>query len=82
MTANRTTGALAREIRDRLTEAQARGPSAPLPAAPSPDPTNQQRVTKDGRLVRPGEPIPTDERGNPVPTSIVPDGTFHSEVRP
>lgn len=77
---NGSVGGLAREIQRRLSEAQ--GAPAPEAAAhPSPPPTQPDnqglRVTKDGRIVRPGEAVPVDEQGNPVAFHAIPDATFH-----
>lgn len=72
----RTTGEAEREIRARLEELQDAGGAARVPT------TNEAPgivVTKDGQMVPPGAPIPTDAAGNPVPTTLVPAAEFHGE---
>lgn len=70
---------LAREIQRRLSQAQ--GEPATAESAAQPRPATQEseglRVTKDGQIVQPGQPVPLDAEGNPVSFSRIPDATFH-----
>lgn len=74
---NRTASAAAREIQARLAAAQEAEPQSPPPP-----PAQGIVVTKTGHVIPPGEPIPTDENGKPVATSLVPEATFHGTVKP
>lgn len=73
---NGTVGGLAREIQRRLADAQ--GPADQPSSTAAPQENQTLRVTKSGVLLQPGQEAPRDENGNPVPTTSIPDATFHS----
>lgn len=77
----RNVSGIAREIQDRLRSA--RGPTQPEASAansekPPTEGANTHHVTKDGRLVRPDEQLPTGANGQPVSFSSLPAATFHA----
>jgi hypothetical protein len=77
MSNERPVSALAREIRERLAQAQgSQAPAGAAPAATPTEPNDSLRVTKDGRLLQPGEPVPPDAGA----VSVVPDATFHTNA--
>jgi hypothetical protein len=74
---DRPVSAVAREIQERLAQAQ----GAPAPAAAPAPAQSELRVTKTGELLPPGTEVPKDENGNPVAFSVVPAATFHARER-
>jgi hypothetical protein len=72
MSSNNRVSATVQEIRQRLAEAQGAPAQAPPPTAEADG--DKLRVTKDGRLVQPGESVPLDAGA----ISTIPDATFHA----